>query len=114
MSWWKKSVVYQIYPRSFFDTNHDGIGDLLGISQKLDYLQTLGVDVIWLCPIQQSPNFDSGYDISDYHTVLEDETNHGFSGQSHFRSAPVVSRVEKIQRQPVPRLLLLATSKKRG
>jgi oligo-1,6-glucosidase len=72
MSWWKKSVVYQIYPRSFFDTNHDGIGDLLGISQKLDYLQTLGVDVIWLCPIQQSPNFDSGYDISDYHTVLEE------------------------------------------
>jgi oligo-1,6-glucosidase len=70
MSWWKKSVVYQIYPRSFFDTNSDGIGDLAGISQKLDYLQKLGIDVIWLCPIQQSPNFDSGYDISDYHTIL--------------------------------------------
>lgn len=69
MAWWKQSVVYQIYPRSFYDTNGDGIGDLRGISQKLDYLQTLGVDVIWLCPVYQSPNRDGGYDISDYKAI---------------------------------------------
>jgi glycosidase len=65
MAWWKESVVYQIYPRSFFDTNGDGIGDLRGILQKLDYLQTLGVDVLWLCPVYPSSYHDGGYDISD-------------------------------------------------
>jgi len=68
--WWHSSVVYQIYPRSFLDTNHDGIGDLRGILRKLDYLQTLGVDIVWLCPIFQSPNDDNGYDISDYRAVM--------------------------------------------
>jgi oligo-1,6-glucosidase len=68
--WWKESVVYQIYPRSFMDSNGDGIGDLKGITSKLDYLQELGVDVIWLSPVYQSPNDDNGYDISDYQTIM--------------------------------------------
>ncbi len=69
-NWWKKSVVYQIYPRSFCDTNGDGIGDLRGITQKLPYLKTLGVDVIWICPVYQSPCDDNGYDVSDYRKIL--------------------------------------------
>ncbi|MDO4943353.1 MAG: alpha-glucosidase [Lachnospiraceae bacterium] len=70
--WWKESVVYQIYPRSFKDSNGDGIGDLKGITEKLDYLQELGIDVIWLSPVYQSPNDDNGYDISDYQAIMED------------------------------------------
>ncbi|ANB60963.1 alpha,alpha-phosphotrehalase [Anoxybacillus amylolyticus] len=69
--WWKKAVVYQIYPKSFKDTNGDGIGDLQGIIEKLDYLKTLGIDVIWLTPIYQSPQRDNGYDISDYFAIYE-------------------------------------------
>lgn len=69
-AWWKESVVYQIYPRSFYDSNGDGIGDLVGIIQKLDYLKALGVDVIWLSPVYQSPNYDNGYDISDYQAIM--------------------------------------------
>lgn len=68
-SWWKESVVYQIYPRSFRDSNGDGVGDLRGIIEKLDYLAELGVDVIWLSPVYQSPNDDNGYDISDYRAI---------------------------------------------
>lgn len=64
--WWKNSVVYQIYPRSFKDSNNDGIGDIQGIISKLDYLEYLGVDVLWLCPVYPTPNKDNGYDISDY------------------------------------------------
>src|SRR5436190_24042694 len=67
--WWQSSVVYQIYPRSFADFNGDGVGDLRGILQKLDYLKELGVDVIWLSPVYQSPNDDNGYDISDYQAI---------------------------------------------
>ena len=63
--WWHSSVVYQIYPRSFCDSNNDGIGDLKGIISKLDYLKELGIDVIWLSPVYKSPNDDNGYDISD-------------------------------------------------
>lgn len=70
--WWKNAVVYQIYPRSFMDSNHDGIGDLKGITMKLDYLKELGVDVIWLSPIYKSPNCDNGYDISDYQDIMDD------------------------------------------
>ena len=70
--WWKESVVYQIYPRSFKDSNGDGIGDLKGITQKLDYLKELGVDVIWLSPVYQSPNDDNGYDISDYQSIMKE------------------------------------------
>jgi glycosidase len=66
--WWHKSVVYQIYPRSFQDSNGDGIGDLQGIISRLDYIQDLGVDMIWLCPVYASPNDDNGYDISDYYS----------------------------------------------
>lgn len=69
-AWWKECVVYQIYPRSFKDSNGDGIGDLQGIIGKLDYLKLLGVDVLWLSPIYQSPNDDNGYDISDYQEIM--------------------------------------------
>lgn len=71
-AWWKECVVYQIYPRSFADSNGDGIGDLQGIISKLDYLKELGVDVIWLSPVYQSPNDDNGYDISDYRAIMTD------------------------------------------
>ena len=71
-NWWKEAVVYQIYPRSFMDSNGDGIGDLKGITSKLDYLKELGIDVIWLSPVYQSPNDDNGYDISDYQAIMEE------------------------------------------
>lgn len=70
--WWKESVVYQIYPRSFMDSNGDGIGDINGITSKLDYLKELGINVIWLSPVYQSPNDDNGYDISDYQAIMEE------------------------------------------
>ena len=70
--WWKEAVVYQIYPRSFQDTNGDGVGDLKGITSKLDYVKTLGIDVVWLNPIFSSPNDDNGYDISDYRGIMKD------------------------------------------
>lgn len=70
--WWKEAVVYQIYPKSFKDSNGDGIGDLGGILEKLDYLEYLGIDVIWLSPIYQSPNCDNGYDISDYCKIMDE------------------------------------------
>jgi oligo-1,6-glucosidase len=71
-AWWKESVVYQIYPRSFYDSNGDGIGDLRGIIQKLDYLKELGVDVVWLSPVYKSPNDDNGYDVSDYQDIMDE------------------------------------------
>ncbi len=71
-TWWKEAVIYQIYPRSFKDSNGDGIGDLKGITQKLDYLALLGVDVLWLSPIFKSPNDDNGYDVSDYCSIMEE------------------------------------------
>ncbi|HRW05126.1 MAG TPA: alpha-glucosidase [Caldilineaceae bacterium] len=70
--WWKESVVYQIWPRSFKDSNGDGIGDLRGIIEKLDYLQELGINVVWLSPVYQSPNDDMGYDISDYQAIMDE------------------------------------------
>lgn len=70
--WWKESVIYQIYPRSFMDSNGDGIGDIPGIISKLDYLKELGIDVIWLSPVYKSPNDDNGYDISDYRDIMDD------------------------------------------
>ena len=70
--WWKESVVYQIYPRSFCDSNGDGIGDLNGITSKFDYLKELGIDVIWLSPVYKSPNDDNGYDISDYQAIMDE------------------------------------------
>ncbi|GAB6168724.1 alpha-glucosidase [Clostridium carnis] len=73
--WWKEAVGYQIYPRSFKDSNNDGIGDLKGIIEKLDYLKDLGVNVIWICPMYKSPNDDNGYDISDYQDIMSDFGN---------------------------------------
>lgn len=70
--WWKKSAVYQIYPKSFNDTNGNGVGDIQGIIEKLDYLKELGVDVVWLTPIYESPQKDNGYDISDYYSIHEE------------------------------------------
>ncbi|USK45868.1 glycoside hydrolase family 13 protein [Cytobacillus oceanisediminis] len=70
--WWKESVVYQIYPRSFMDSNGDGIGDLQGIISRLDYLKELGIDVVWLSPVYKSPNDDNGYDISDYQDIMSE------------------------------------------
>lgn len=71
-AWWKEAVVYQIYPRSFMDSNGDGIGDLKGITSRLDYLRELGIDVIWLSPVYKSPNDDNGYDISDYRDIMDE------------------------------------------
>ncbi|MBF7022039.1 glycoside hydrolase family 13 protein [Staphylococcus kloosii] len=70
--WWKEAVAYQVYPRSFNDSNDDGIGDLRGVINKLDYLQDLGIDVIWLSPMYKSPNDDNGYDISDYQDIMDE------------------------------------------
>ena len=71
-AWWKEAVVYQVYPRSFMDSNGDGVGDLRGIIQRLDYIQRLGANVIWLNPIYRSPNDDNGYDISDYRAIMDE------------------------------------------
>ena len=70
--WWKESTVYQIYPRSFCDSNGDGVGDIPGITSKIDHLQALGVDVVWLSPVYKSPNDDNGYDISDYRDIMDE------------------------------------------
>lgn len=70
--WWKEAIGYQIYPRSFLDTNNDGIGDIRGIINKLDYLKDLGIDMIWICPVYKSPMDDNGYDVSDFYQVSED------------------------------------------
>jgi len=70
--WWKEAVIYQIYPRSFMDSNNDGIGDLKGIISRLDYIKSLGIDIVWLNPINKSPNDDNGYDISDYEAIMEE------------------------------------------
>ncbi|MCE4963216.1 glucohydrolase [Staphylococcus haemolyticus] len=71
-NWWKEVVAYQVYPRSFNDSNNDGIGDLPGVIEKLDYLKDLGIDVIWLSPMYKSPNDDNGYDISDYQDIMDE------------------------------------------
>jgi oligo-1,6-glucosidase len=71
-TWWKEATAYQIYPRSFKDSNGDGVGDLAGITEKLDYLGELGIDLLWLSPVYQSPNADNGYDISDYREIMDE------------------------------------------
>ncbi|ANU18766.1 glucohydrolase [Planococcus plakortidis] len=71
-TWWKEAVAYQVYPRSFNDSNGDGIGDINGVTEKLDYLKELGIDVIWICPMYKSPNDDNGYDISDYQEIMDE------------------------------------------
>ena len=87
-AWWKEAVVYQIYPRSFMDSNGDGVGDLKGIISKLDYIKSLGVDIIWLNPIYGSPNADNGYDISDYRSIMKE-----FGTMDDFDSLPGPSPV---------------------
>ena len=89
--WWERSVIYQIWPKSFCDSNGDGIGDLPGIQSKLDYLKDLGVDILWLSPIYRSPDRDNGYDISDYYSIQpssrsaspRNETGHGPRHEPH-------------------------------
>ncbi|MEF8826919.1 MAG: alpha-amylase family glycosyl hydrolase, partial [Halapricum sp.] len=71
-TWWKEAIVYQIYPRSFNDSDGDGIGDIPGIIEKVDYLEDLGIDVVWLCPVYDSPNADNGYDIRDYRSIMDE------------------------------------------
>lgn len=71
-TWWKEAVAYQVYPRSFQDSNGDGIGDLQGLISRLDYIQELGIDIIWICPMYKSPNDDNGYDISDYQDIMDE------------------------------------------
>src|ERR687898_178846 len=85
--WWQDAVVYQVYPRSFQDSDGDGIGDLRGIEQRLDHLAWLGVDALWLSPIYPSPMYDFGYDISDYKAV-----DPVFGSLEHFDRAPLVPR----------------------
>src|SRR5699024_1282441 len=70
--WWKEAVAYQIYPRSFMDSNGDGIGDIQGVISRVDYLKDLGIDVSWMSPICHSPNVDNGYDISDYQAISKE------------------------------------------
>ena len=70
--WYKDLVIYQIYPRSFKDGNNDGIGDLKGMIEKLDYLKELGINAVWMSPVYASPNVDNGYDISDYFAIMEE------------------------------------------
>ena len=70
--WWKEAIVYQIYPRSFKDSDGDGIGDLKGIISELDYIKSLGVTAVWLNPVYSSPNDDNGYDVSDYRNIMKD------------------------------------------
>jgi glycosidase len=70
-AWWKEAVVYQIYPRSFNDTDGDGVGDIPGVVEKVEYLDDLGIDVVWLCPVYESPNVDNGYDVADYRAILD-------------------------------------------
>jgi len=72
LKWWQETIIYQIYPRSFRDSDGDGLGDLKGIISKLDYLKELGVGAVWLCPVYASPNEDNGYDISDYCSIHPD------------------------------------------
>ena len=112
--WWKESIVYQIYPSSFQDSDGDGIGDLNGIRSRLDYLKDLGVNVLWLCPIMDSPMDDNGYDISNYRAInprfgtMEDfdallagpSAGHphcdGPGGQPHLGRAPLVHREPQV------------------
>lgn len=68
-AWWREASVYQIYPSSFNDSNGDGVGDISGIIEKLDYIKTLGTDIVWVCPVYPSPKVDMGYDISDYYDI---------------------------------------------
>ena len=128
--WWQTGVIYQIYPRSFQDTNGDGVGDMKGIERRLDYLVDLGVDAIWISPIYPSPMADFGYDVADYRDVdslfgtladFDDLLSHGSCPRAqgsagprakpHIRSAPLVHRESRVARQSKTRLVHLARSR---
>ena len=86
--WWARTTVYEVYLRSFFDTNGDGIGDLRGIVEKLDYLRDLGVETLWICPFYASPQRDVGYDISDFEAVAPSTARSRTCGGSWTRRMP--------------------------
>ena len=92
--WYKDLVIYQIYPRSFKDGNHDGIGDLKGMIEKLNYLQELGINAVWMSPVFASPNVDNGYDISDYTSIMEEfgtmEDWDAFRDGAHARGIAII------------------------
>ena len=92
--WYKKLIIYQIYPRSFKDGNGDGIGDLKGMTEKLDYLKDLGINAIWMSPVYASPNVDNGYDISDYYKIMEEfgtmEDWEIFKNEAHLRGIAII------------------------
>ena len=106
-SWWKEAVVYQIYPASFYDSNGDGIGDLRGIAEKLDYLVDLGVDVVWISPYFESPYVDNGYDISDYYKIDKrfgtmDDWDHLLSEKRRHRAQHLHRRLHLLRRPRGP------------
>lgn len=92
--WYKDLVIYQIYPRSFKDGNNDGIGDLKGMIEKLDYLKELGINAVWMSPVYASPNVDNGYDISDYFAIMEEfgtmEDWDAFRNGAHERGIAII------------------------
>ena len=125
--WWRHAVIYELYPRSFQDSNGDGIGDIKGITSRLDYLHDLGIDAIWITPMYPSPGIDYGYDISDYMAIdplygthgrlrqprrrseeARHPHHHGLRHQPHLRPAQVVPRVPLFARQSQARLVRLA------
>ena len=125
--WWKDAVIYEIYPRSFADTNGDGIGDLNGITAHLDYLKNLGVDAIWIGPLYPSPLVDFGYDVADYQNVAPEygaladfdrlaaeakKRNHPCAdrsgSESHVQPESVVFGIEIVQNKPESRLVRVA------
>ncbi|WP_422859419.1 alpha-amylase family glycosyl hydrolase [Flagellimonas sp. S174] len=131
-AWWKEGVVYQIYPRSFQDTTGNGVGDIQGIIKRLDYIKSLGIDIIWLCPVYQSPNDDNGYDISDYQNIMEEFGTMADFDQllegMHERGLKLVMDLvvnhtsdehhwfqesSKVARKPISRLLPLVACRKR-
>ena len=131
--WWTSAVVYQVYPRSFQDSDGDGIGDLGGVLHRLDHLADLGVDVLWLSPVYPSPQADNGYDISDYQGVdplfgtlaqldeliaraarARDAAGHGPRREPHQRRAPVVRRVAVVAVVAEARLVLVAAAPRRA
>jgi alpha-glucosidase len=121
--WWQHAVFYEIYPRSFADSNNDGVGDLNGITSKLDYVKALGVDAIWITPCFPSPQVDFGYDVSDYEAIdpmygtmadfrrskeAPNPRNSGLCGESHFGSAQMVPGFQIVENISASRLVHLA------
>ena len=123
--WWKESVVYQIYPKSFKDSNGDGVGDIRGIIQKLDYLKELGVNVLWISPMLESPQDDNGYDISDYRRIYEEygtmEDYEELLCEAHKRSIRIlmdlvvmnITGLLKVENQKIIHIVIIISGKTR-